>query len=144
MKGTSALLSVLVLGSMAVKSAYSGTLQTPAPADSQTAPAHDVATPPAPAPAQDTTTPTPLVDEQASPAPEPTTPYMSAPAPEQSTPAPVANEGVSTPQAAPIPAPGASVTPVAASADAAGIGGSILIVLVMIAGVALFCSSRHS
>jgi hypothetical protein len=144
MKGTSALLSVLVLGSMAVKSAYSGTLQTPAPAESQTAPAHDVATPPAPAPAQDTSTPTPLVDEQASPAPEPTTPYMSAPAPEQSTPAQVANEGVSTPQAAPIPAPGASVAPVAASADAAGIGGSILIVLVMIAGVALFRSSRHS
>ena len=144
MKRTSALLSVLMVGSMAVKSAYSGTFQTPAPADSQTAPAHDVATPPAPAPAQDTTTPAPLDDEQASPAPEPTTPYMSAPAPEQATPAPVVNEGVSTPQVAPIPAPGASVTPVAANADAAGVGGSILIVLVMIAGVAFFRSSRHS
>jgi hypothetical protein len=143
MKRTSALLSVLMVGSIAVKSAYSGTLQTPAPADSQTAPAHDVATPPAPAPAQDTT-PAPLDDEQASPAPEPTTPYMSAPAPDQATPAPVVNEGVSTPQSAPIPAPGASITPVAASADAAGVGGSILIILVMIAGVALFRSSRHS
>jgi hypothetical protein len=140
MKRTSVLLVVLVVGSMAAKSAYPGTLQAPAPADTQTAPAQDVATPPAPAPAQDMTTPAPPGDEQASPAPEAATPYVSAPPPEQATPAPVANEEVSTPEVAPTPAPDASVAPVAASADAAGIGGSILMILVMIAGVAFFLS----
>jgi hypothetical protein len=85
-------------------------------------------------------TPAPPSDEQPFPAPESATPYVSGPSPEQVTPARVANEEVSTPQVAPIPAPDGSVTPVAASADAAGIGGSILMILVMIAGVAFFLS----
>jgi hypothetical protein len=145
MKRTSVLLAVLLVAAMAVKSAYLGTLQTPAPADTQTAPAQDVATPPAPAPTQDMTTPAPPSDEQASPALEAATPYVSAPSPEQVTSARVANEKVSTPQVAPISAPGGPVTPVAASADAVGIGGSILMILVMIAGVAfVLSSSRHS
>jgi len=140
MKRASVLLAVLVVGSMAAKSAYPGTLQTPAPADTQTAPAQDVARPLAPAPTQDMTTPAPPVDEQASPVPEAATPYVSAPAPEQATPAPVANEEVSTPEVAPTPAHAAAAAPVAASADAATIGGSILTILVMIAGVAFFLS----
>jgi T4 superinfection immunity protein len=140
MKRTSVLLAVLMVASMAVKSAYAGTLQTPAPADTQTAPAQDVATPPTPAPTQDMTTPAPPGEEQVFPAPEAATPYVSGPSPEQVNPASVANEEVSTPRVAPIPAHDGSVTPVAASAAAAGIGGSILMILVMIAGVAFFLS----
>src|ERR1700761_4447611 len=141
MRRTSVLLAVLMVASMPVNAAYPGTLQTPAPADTQTAPAHDVATPPAPAPTQDITTPAPASDEQAFPALEAATPYVSGPSPEQVNPAPVADEEVSTPQVAPIPASHGSVTP---RADAAGIGGSILMILVMIAGVAFFRSFRRS
>ena len=138
MKRTPVLLAVLVVGSMAAKSAYPGTLQAPAPADTQIAPAQDFATPPAPAPTQDMTTPAPPGDEQASPAPEAATPYVSAPAPEQTTLAPVVNEEVSTPEVAPTPAPDSSVAPVAASTDPATVGGSILMILAMVAGIAFF------